>query len=55
VSSVCGNEWIVDRGNGEKGMRRVAGGEGVPSLAPTQRVDVGAACDDVVCISLNEE
>jgi hypothetical protein len=52
---IRGNEWLVDRGNGKKEMRRAAGGEGAPSSAPTQRVAVGAARDDVVCISSDEE
>jgi hypothetical protein len=50
-----GNEWLVDRDNGNQGMRRAVGGEGASSSAPTQRFAVGAARDDVVCISSDEE
>jgi hypothetical protein len=50
-----GNEWLVDSGNGNQGMRRVVGGDGASSSAPTQRFVVGAAHDDIVCISSDEE
>jgi hypothetical protein len=52
---IRGNEWLVNCGNGKKETRCAAGGEGAPSSAPTQRVAVGAARDNVVCISLDEE
>jgi hypothetical protein len=46
-----GNEWLVDRGNGNQGMHHALGSDGASSSAPTQRFVVAAARDDVICIS----